>query len=44
MGAYSPLPQLSDAERQRMIDDVVEPTVSGLHQAGYNYHGIIYIG
>ncbi|MCG5648219.1 phosphoribosylamine--glycine ligase, partial [Oliverpabstia sp. DFI.9.49] len=39
-----PLPQLSDAERQRMIDDVVEPTVSGLHQAGYNYHGIIYIG
>lgn len=44
MGAYSPLPQLSDAERQRMIHDVVEPTVSGLHQAGYNYHGIIYIG
>ncbi|WP_283574756.1 phosphoribosylamine--glycine ligase [Limosilactobacillus ingluviei] len=44
MGAYSPLPQLAPAERQRMIDEVVEPTIQGLIAGGYHYHGILYIG
>ena len=30
MGAYSPLPQLSSAVRQQMIDEVLKPTVDGL--------------
>lgn len=44
MGAYSPLPQLAPADRQRMIDEVVEPTIQGLIAGGYHYHGILYIG
>lgn len=44
MGAYSPLPQLADADYQRMIDEVVKPTVKGLVDGGYHYHGILYIG
>lgn len=44
MGAYSPLPQLSAADRQAMIDQVVEPTVHGLVAGNYHYHGILYIG
>lgn len=44
MGAYSPLPQLSAADRQAMIDRVVVPTVHGLVAGNYHYHGILYIG
>lgn len=44
MGAYSPLPQLSSDQRQRMIDEVVKPTVAGLVKGAYHYHGILYIG
>ena len=44
MGAYSPLPQLSAADYQRMVDEVVTPTVKGLVAGDYNYHGILYIG
>lgn len=44
MGAYSPLPQLEDADRQQMIDQVVKPTVRGLVAGNYDYHGILYIG
>ncbi len=44
MGAYSPLPQLSKADRQAMIDQVVTPTVNGLVKGEYHYHGILYIG
>ncbi|MCH3921827.1 phosphoribosylamine--glycine ligase [Limosilactobacillus sp.] len=44
MGAYSPLPQLSTADYQRMVDEVVTPTVNGLVAGDYDYHGILYIG
>lgn len=44
MGAYSPLPQLTSADRQQIIDQVVTPTVNGLVAGGYHYHGILYIG
>lgn len=44
MGAYSPLPQLSAKDRQRMVDEVVVPTVQGLVAGNYHYHGILYIG
>lgn len=44
MGSYSPLPQLSDADYQRMIKDVAEPTVNGLVAGEYHYHGVLYIG
>lgn len=44
MGAYSPLPQLADADREQMINEVVKPTVDGLVKGEYHYHGILYIG
>lgn len=44
MGAYSPLPQLKESDRQQMIDEVVKPSVEGLTRGGFDYHGILYIG
>lgn len=44
MGSYSPLPQLSDSDRQQMIDETATPTVKGLVDGNYDYHGILYIG
>lgn len=44
MGSYSPLPQLSAKDRQQMIRGVVQPTIAGLVDGNYNYHGILYIG
>lgn len=44
MGAYSPVPQLSKTDYQRMLTEVVQPTIDGLKQGNYEYCGIIYIG
>ncbi|KRL38577.1 phosphoribosylamine--glycine ligase [Liquorilactobacillus uvarum] len=44
MGAYSPVPQLSEKDYQLMLKDVVEPSVKGLREAGLNYCGVLYIG
>ena len=44
MGAYSPLPQLAKADYERMVSEVVEPTVKGLVAGEYHYHGVLYIG
>ena len=42
--AYSPLPQLSESDYERMVEEVVEPTINGLRKAEFNYIGLIYIG
>lgn len=44
MGAYSPLPQLSASDRRRIRREVVEPTITGLIDGRYDYHGVLYIG
>ena len=44
MGAYSPVPQLAKVDYQRMLTEVVEPTIAGLKQANLNYQGVLYIG
>lgn len=44
MGSYCPIPQLSESDRQRMIEEIVEPTIKGLIQGKYHYHGVLYIG
>ncbi|GFZ26725.1 hypothetical protein LCB40_06050 [Lactobacillus corticis] len=44
MGSYSPVPQLAKIDYQRMVEEVVKPTVAGLASGNYNYHGILYIG
>ena len=37
MGSYSPLPQLKKEDRQRMIDEIVKPTMNGLVQGILRY-------
>lgn len=44
MGAYSPVPQLTESQRQSIIDELVKTSVHGLKLGNYNYHGILYIG
>ncbi|MFT8668930.1 MAG: phosphoribosylamine--glycine ligase [Liquorilactobacillus hordei] len=44
MGAYSPVPQLSDEDYQKMISKVVAPSIAGLNKDNFDYHGILYIG
>lgn len=44
MGSYSPVPQLAKTDYQRMVEEVVKPTIAGLNKGNYDYHGILYIG
>ena len=44
MGAYSPVPQISDETVQRAIDEIVRPTVEGLAKEGTPFTGILYAG
>ena len=44
MGAYSPVPQLTLNDYQKMLTKVVLPTINGLKKGSYAYCGIIYIG
>lgn len=44
MGAYSPVPQFGQAAFDRTVNEIVEPTINGIHTMDFNYTGIIYIG
>ncbi|MGL6160496.1 phosphoribosylamine--glycine ligase [Microbulbifer sp.] len=44
MGAYSPAPVVTDAVRQRIMKEVIEPTVRGLAEEGMPYTGFLYAG
>ncbi len=44
MGAYSPAPVVSSSVYDRIIDQVVEPTVDGLADQGIHYTGFLYVG
>ncbi|ANC75573.1 phosphoribosylamine--glycine ligase [Fictibacillus phosphorivorans] len=44
MGAYSPVPQISDADIQKAIKEIVQPTVSAMKQEGTLFTGILYAG
>lgn len=44
MGAYSPTPIVSDALHQRIMREVIEPTVSGMQADGIRYTGFLYAG
>ena len=41
MGAYSPAPIIDDAMAERVMRDVMRPTVEGLHKDGEKYVGIV---
>lgn len=44
MGAYSPAPVVSDEMHQRIMQDIIEPTVRGLAADGAPYTGFLYAG
>ncbi len=44
MGAYSPAPVITDQIAQRVIDEVIRPTVDGMAAEGCPYTGFLYAG
>ena len=44
MGAYGPVPQLTDALRRRIEAEVCAPFLKGLQADGIDYRGVIYFG
>lgn len=44
MGAYSPAPVVTDAVHQRVLDEIIYPTVRGMAAEGHVYTGFLYAG
>ena len=44
MGAYSPAPVITESIHDRIMDEVINPTVSGLIAEGMPYSGFLYAG
>jgi len=44
MGAYSPAPVVTPAVHDRIMREVIEPTVAGMAADGYPYQGFLYAG
>ena len=44
MGAYSPAPVVTDEVYQRIMAEVIEPTVAGMAAEGNDYTGFLYAG
>ena len=44
MGAYSPAPVVNDAIYQRIMNEVIYPTVKGMADEGNSYTGFLYAG
>ncbi|MEP4149568.1 MAG: phosphoribosylamine--glycine ligase [Halioglobus sp.] len=44
MGAYSPAPVVDDVVHQRIMDEVIMPTVRGMAAEGNDYTGFLYAG
>ena len=44
MGAYSPAPVVDEELHQRIMDEVIFPTVAGMRQEGHPYTGFLYAG
>ena len=44
MGAYSPAPVVTDALYQRIVAEVVRPTIDGMAAEGTPYQGILFVG
>ena len=44
MGAYSPAPVVTDVMHQRIMREVIEPTIAGMAAEGHPYTGFLYAG
>ena len=44
MGAYAPAPLASSELQRRIVDDVLQPAVTGLSRVGSPFYGVLYAG
>ena len=44
MGAYSPTPAVDDAMAQRIMNEIIDPTVKGLAAEGTPFKGVLFAG
>jgi phosphoribosylamine--glycine ligase len=44
MGAYSPAPVVTDTVAERIMTEIIEPTVQGMAARGTPYRGVLYAG
>jgi phosphoribosylamine--glycine ligase len=44
MGAFSPVPDVDDRTVDRVLDEIVEPTLAALRRRGIDYRGVLYAG
>ena len=44
MGAYSPAPVVTESVHQRILKEVIHPTIQGLKSEGIDYCGFLYAG
>lgn len=44
MGAYSPAPVVTDTVHQRVMDQIIMPTIRGMAEEGNRYVGFLYAG
>ncbi len=44
MGAYSPAPIMSDTMSQRVMQDIIAPTLAGMAQRGTPFKGVLFAG
>ncbi|KAG1648289.1 Phosphoribosylamine--glycine ligase [Nymphon striatum] len=44
MGAYSPAPVVTDEISQKIMKDVIEPTIKGMSDEGHPFTGFLYAG
>ncbi len=44
MGAYSPAPVMDEALTERVMREIIGPTISGLREEGRSYQGFLYAG
>ena len=44
MGAYSPAPVVTPDIEKRIMDEVINPTLTGMHSDGHPYLGFLYAG
>ncbi|MBN1322269.1 MAG: phosphoribosylamine--glycine ligase [Thermoleophilia bacterium] len=44
MGSYSPVPAVDEALYERLVDEIVRPTVAEIARRGIDYRGVLYAG
>ena len=44
MGAYSPAPVVTAAVHERVMEDIIDPTIRAMARDGHPYRGFLYVG